>query len=674
MARIPQNTITSVPTMVRNGNTSAPMPNGGHGRAIEAGAAGINTQIRREEDVGARRVQEIGQKGQAVVGAINSAANFALTLNRAKLERDDAWASKTVADFNNAMGPKSLGYKDESGVYHDGLLMTPFTPDDEEGKGGTSVQTAMNEAVVKYQKDNGLDKVSGSRKELLEPRMKDTIGRWMNKAQSVDAQNIQAYYTNVRKEKTESSFNTAMAFVLPDDSQSFDTASAVYASDAALSVIDSRFIANYADWVKSPDRDPAKLEFVSPVAKAEYEREYVHALDKANASRVNALLKMAVDSEDPEVTSRLFGFMEDEESPIQFSTADQQRDFAESLQKAKEQRVVVEAGRERKNYGMARDLTARIAIGMGSDEDAAMLDVTLSKLPPERAFEVEAFKKDFGEKLEYGKWDEFRLATTETMTIGNQQQKLTEMMKYVESIPNAAVRARARAELSGGVSRGSVSSSTRAGGRVTDTNLSLWRRFGGLGKDHAGTLDNLSRLAEDGSITGAQYVKQVDAMRSEAEDTVDSVGVMSAMKDVGLDAGSLFERDKAGNIRFGGDGRPIAADSYKLQKQKGFVSDEGVGFWDRKRYYELSEEVLLKAYDLAREVDTQNRMGVKGLGTIQEYLQKNLVNSAVGKEWSDARMGMHIDSLRQSLQSRYQDALGGFYLELEQNGNEEIDE
>lgn len=666
MARIPQNTITHVPTMVRGGNTSAPMPNGGLGRAIEAGAAGMNTQIRREEELGARRVQEIGRKGQAILGAIDSAAKLAIAIDRANLERDDAWASKTVADFNNAMGSNSLGYKDESGVYHDGLLMTPFTPDDEEGKGGTSVQTAMNDAIVKYQKDNGLDKVSGSRKELLEPRMKDAIGRWMTKAQSVDAQKIEAYYTNVRKEKTESSVNTAMAFVLPDDSQMFDTASAVYASDAALSVIDSRFIVNYADWVKSPDRDPAKLEFVSPVAKAEYDREYVFALDKVNKSRVNALLKMAVDSEDPEVTSRLFGFLEDEESPIQFSTAEQQRDFSESLQKAKEQRVVVEAGRERKNYGVARTLTARIAIGMGGDEDEAMLDVTLSKLPPERVFEIEAFKKDFEEKLEYGKWDEFKLSAMETMTVDNQQQKLVEISKYIDAIPNTSVRAQARAEMSGGMTRSG--SPARAGSRITDTTLSNYRRFGGLGKDPAGMLDNLSRLADEGTITPSQYVKQVDALRNEAEDTVDPVGLLSALKDAGLDVGDLFARDKEGNIRFAADGRPIEADPKARQRQRGFVSDQGVGFWHRKRDYELSEAVMLSAYELAREFNTQTRMGVKGRGTLQEYLQKNLVNSAVGKEWSDAQMKMKIDSLRQTLESQYQEALGGYYLELEQRG------
>jgi len=374
MARIPQNTITGIPTMVRNGNTAAPMPNGGLGRAIEVGAAGMNTQIRREQDVSARRVQDIGRKGEAIQGAINSAANFALAVDRAKEERDDAWASKTIADFNNTMGPKSLGFKDESGAFHDGLLSVPFTPGDEDGKGGTSVQSATNDAIVQYQKDNGLDKISGRRKELFESRMKDSIGRWMTKAQSVDAQNIRSYYDGVRKAKTESSFNTAMAFVLPDDSESFGTASAVYASDAAFSIIDSRFISNYAEWVRSPDRDPAKLEFVSPLAKAEYDREYVHALDKVNASRVNALLKMAVDSEDPTATSQIFGFLEDPESPIGFSTAEQRREFESSIEKAKEQRVVVEIRREARAYSeVGDDIIAYELGGKPLDEISAKL-------------------------------------------------------------------------------------------------------------------------------------------------------------------------------------------------------------------------------------------------------------------------------------------------------------
>ncbi len=665
MPRVPENTRTKTPWSLPQGGSSRHIPFIDLGSGSATRARMLDPLIQREEsrrrtsaanaEADVRRFSGVMQAVGNTVGVLGEMAD------RAKKIRDDTFVDGKDAEYQQFITNAQYGSAGEDGKRVGAVFDTPYNPGDEHGEGLSGATTAFSTAHAKWWEDQ---KLTPEQADMVKKRIEPNRMRMQAMTERFDANSHEMFRIETKKALSRSQADN---YYKTGDTTSLYNASRT----VALAQMPRNAFTNLDEWEQTQERDPAELQFSSIGAEDMFDRLYTDAHEGIQQKHLNSLLEEAVNTEDDAVSKGLFETFKaslDPKSEVGslFLREENLDAFEQAVQKAEGQRKVVLAGRERGNMLNARDLMARIALDQGEEDDLQMLDTLRAKLPPERVFELDQFKDGFSEKMDYGEWELFRIKSMEDMNAENSQKTVVEMFKYVEAIKDPRARERARNELMTMQGGGSGSSSRKSS--LTDTQLSNRRRYGGFQNDSAGLLDELSRLADSGAITADQYVKQVREIKADAKAGVDGVGILAALGGGGIDGGKLFKRDARGNIRFDGDGKPVPNDKEKTQKQSNWLSDEGVGFWNAKNHYVLSEEVLSKAFDLAREFKAQELAGVKGRGTVQEYIKKNLFDAALGKNWSDSQMALKIDALNDSLENEFHQNLSGYYRELDSRG------
>lgn len=657
MPRVQRNTVTKTPMLMTEGGTNRRLPNIrlSTGRA-EALTPLIERETRtRKRNLGEaeRSVQQFGHLMRVVADTGQVAGKL---MDRAIALRDDTFATGKAAAYQEAVTEWETGMTAD-GRQVGSLLETPYTPGDESGEGMAGSTVAIAEAHKNWMEEQ---QFSPRQLELVQQKIEPMRLRVFAAAQRVD---------QVRHEQHRTEQHAMLSRAQADNYyKTGDTASLNEAAlTFALANLPRADVKNVEDWEATGERDPARLQFANEGAQGRFDALFTEAHEKIQQKHVNLLLDEAVNTEDAAVSAGLFetfrGSLDPEsDTGAFFIQEENQEALKKALRGATEQRKSVVARRTRERFDRARDLSARVVIGQAGEADMQALEQVREMLPAERLLEIDQFTDRIADQLSYGDWETFRRKTLypEAGDADPQPQaQLEALQEYAQGLKHPAARERALVE----VERMRQGLAPKKSGATSDTikdkRLELLRRFGGQAP--AEELETLVKLAEEGRIGPEQFVKHVDDMRKLALNTIEPAGLLDAMTEAGFSVDGYFDRDDFGNIRLGTDGLPKSSQPDYKAEQKGWTKDHGHGFWNRQKDYWLTEELMLKAYDLAREYKAQELTGVKARESLPEFLQKRLMNMAVGKNWSDEQIGLKIRTLDQTLRADYETSVGGFY-------------
>lgn len=668
MPRIQPNTITKTPWSFTQGGSARRLPL--IRLATESQARSVQPLIDRERGIRQANVAGAEAKArgfdnamQTVAGAARLAGDMA---DRAIRMRNETFIAKKAAEYQSAVTLWETGI-DEQGRHVGSLFETPYDPGDENGEGMSGATVEIAKAHAKWFEDQ---QMTPEQAEMVAKHIEPLRGRLFEAARRVDGQNherdrVEAF-ASLSRSQADNYYKTGDAASLSEAALTF-----------ALAKTPRSQIANFEEWQDGGSRDPAQIQFATQAGKTAFDEAYKEANDGIQLKHVNNLLDEAVNTEDDEVAQKLFAMFDasvDNESDAAafFIKEESQEELRKKLRVAKERRDAVVAGRERDRYQMARRLSTRAILEQASEEDMKSLGELRTKMTPEAILELDGFTDGVAEKLEYGKWEDFSFKKTENGIPADRKARKA-LEKELKDFARALKHPKARARALYDVSRlGSASVRAGSASAVPDIDLKLRRRFGGQ-EPHV-QLKEIYDLSEAGKLSAEKFVKHVDDIRKVAEDGIDPVGLTQAMVGAGFDIDGYFERDEAGAIRFGADGRPKMSErgkKGKKRKQSAWLKDYGVGAFNLEDHYRVGEDFMLAVYDLAWEYKAQERSGAKPPDTLEAYLKKNVWETSAGKNLTDENLMDGIRARHEQLKSEYEKAVGNYYFSLIDDGGDE---
>lgn len=670
MPRIQPNTITKTPWSFTQGGSARRLPL--IRLATESQARSVQPLIDRER--GIRQANLAGAEAKArgfdnVMQTVSGAARLAGDMaDRAIRMRNETFVAKKAAEYQRAVTLWETGV-DEQGRHVGSLFETPYDPGDENGEGMSGATVEISKAHARWFEDQ---RMTPDQAEMVAKHIEPLRGRMEAAARRVDAQNHE-------RDRVE-------AFAALSRSQAdnyYKTGDAASLSEAALTFALAKTprsqIANLDEWQAGGSRDPAQIQFATPAGKTAFDEAYKEANDGIQLKHVNNLLEEAVNTEDEMVAKNLFAMFDasvDNESDAAafFIKEESQEELRKKLRVAKERREAVVAGRDRERYQMARDLSVRVLIDQASEEDVKALGEVRAKMKPEALLEIDQFADATAEKLDYGKWEAFRRKAVEGENAGDKKTLLKELRGYAQAMKHPAARERALYEVSR-LGKGSVVSSGGSG-RLSEKTVKNMFRFSGMSP--ADQLERLHALADAEAISPDSFVSLFDDIKTAAKDNVDPVGVLDAMETAGFSLDGFFKRDNAGFVAFGADGRPKLSErgeAGKKSKIPGWVAESGAGWFNLVDHYKVGEDFMLAVYDLAREYKAQELAGVRGLGTLPEFLKARINDTAAGKAFTDLQLKTHVEGVRKRIVGDEESAVGGYYNKLMYSvPDDEVDE
>lgn len=660
MPRIQPNTITKTPWSFTQGGSARRLPL--IRLATESQARSVQPLIDRERGVRQANVAgaEAKTRGfdnamQTVAGAARLAGDMA---DRAIRMRNETFIAKKAAEYQSAVTLWETGI-DEQGRHVGSLFETPYDPGDENGEGMSGATVEIAKAHAKWFEDQ---QMTPEQAEMVAKHIEPLRGRLFAAARRVDGQKherdrVEAF-ASLSRAQADNYYKTGDAAALSEAALTF-----------ALSQTPRSQIANFEEWQEGGSRDPAQIQFATPAGKTAFDEAYAKANDGIQEKHVNNLLDEAVNTENEEVAQKLFAMFDasvDNESDAAafFIKEESQAELRKKLRVAKERRKAVVAGRERDRYQMARDLTVRVLIDEASEEDVQALGEVRAKMKPEALLEIDQFADSTAEKLDYGKWEAFRRKTVEDESAGDKKAVLEELREYAQAMKHPAARERALYEVSR-LESGYFGALSGGSGRLSEKTVKNMFRFSGMSP--ADKLEQLHALADANAISPDSFVSLFDDIKKTARDNVDAIGVLDAMETAGFKLDGFFKRDNAGFVAFGADGRPKLSqwgEAGKKRKVSGWVAESGEGWFNMVDHYKVGEDFMLAVYELAREYKSQELAGVRGLGTLPEFLKARIYDTAAGKEFTDLQLKMHLKEVRKSIVEDEASAVGGYYNKL----------
>lgn len=664
MPRIQPNTITKTPWSFTQGGSARRLPL--IRLATESQARSVQPLIDRERGVRQANVAGAEAKArgfdnamQTVAGAARLAGDMA---DRAIRMRNETFIAKKAAEYQSAVTLWETGI-DEQGRHVGSLFETPYDPGDENGEGMSGATVEIAKAHAKWFEDQ---QMTPEQAEMVAKHIEPLRGRLFAAARRVDGQKHERdrvdAFASLSSAQADNYYKTGDAASLSEAALTF-----------ALSQTPRSQIANLEEWQEGGSRDPAQIQFATPAGKTAFDKAYTKAKDGIQEKHVNNLLDEAVNTENEEVSKNLFAMFDasvDNESDAAafFIKEESQAELRKKLRVAKERRKAVVAGRDRDRYQMARDLTVRVLIDEASEEDVQALDEVRAKMTPEALLAIDQFADSTAEKLDYGKWVAFRRKTVEDESAGDKKAVLKKLLAYAQAMKHPGARERALSDVSSGALSG-------GSGRLSEKTVKNRFRFSRMSP--ADKLEWLHALADAGAITPDSFVSLFDDISKVAKDGIDPVDLTQAMVGAGFDIDRYFERDAAGAIKFGADGRPKMSVRGKMgrkRKQSAWVAESGEGWFNMVDHYKVGEDFMLAVYDLAREYKEQERSGFRQLGTLEAFLKESVWDTAAGKNLTDQELMETIKNTHDKIIEQYETGVGNYYFSLINDGEDGQDQ
>ena len=255
MPRVPDNTQTITPTLLKR---SAQVPTNGlmaMGGALADSARNFDTLIRHEDDVQRKNVADANEKLRRVNAGIQGLAAGAHMINKVLDMRAQTEARRHLTELQNFLTMNETGYEREDGTRVASIYEVPYNPGGEDGSGMSGATSELSKRLKEWSESRG--EVTGRTLEFYQRDAEAAIDRAMARARNVDSRRHEEYKKAVNVNFFASQRNLAGASGTVED---ISTAAAT----GALLKVPRQFVENYDEWMRDPAKDPGVLRFVTP--------------------------------------------------------------------------------------------------------------------------------------------------------------------------------------------------------------------------------------------------------------------------------------------------------------------------------------------------------------------------------------------------------------------------
>ena len=655
MPRVPDNTQTRTPTLLKR---SAQVPTNGlmaMGGAYADAARIFNVPIRHEHDVRSQNVADANAKLNRINTGIKGLTDSAHTINKVMNIRAETEARRHLSDLQEFLTMNETGYNRADGTRVPSVYEVPYNPGSETGDGMSGATTEMARRVKEWSEGR---EITGRTLEFYQRNAEAAIDRSMARARNVDGQKHAAYKKAVNEKLFASQRDVAA------QSGTVEDISTAAATGAILS-LPREFVANYDEWMRDPVKDPAELVFTTPQAEKTFKVAYADLNDKIATDVVNRLVMQAVQSDDDEQANTIFDAVEENEFLTKGGEAGGGGGlWAEVNQlKAKE---LVERGRAERTRRIAAevsmmkkegyDVATMAALGtwkpgMSEEEKSAAmerLDVIRQRLPGDEALKMAQYQVGLAEEAELFYFDQERLEVMKDATVLNLADKMNDLLVRANGIKSPGAREKAIAMVS------KLSTDPDEGRTVTKEKAKYDLVMGGL------AMKDVYNMRQAGQIDNVSFGRYVEASRELAEEAVDRENiperVVEGLESVGFSVKDIVPVTSEGAMRFDSKNRfqyPI--EPGRMAKVR--IDDDKV---------KLSNAVRYKTLELAIEFETQRKQGLRKESFV-EYFMKKIVNEHAYFEWTsrvyEERINKHYEKIMAERDVWYRAGYRGIPLE-----------
>lgn len=623
MPRVPDNTQTRTPTLLKR---SAQVPTNGlgsAGSALAANARMLDTPIRHENDVQRRNVADADAKLNRINSGIKGLTESAHMINKVMDMRAQTEARRNLTDLQNFLTMNETGYERDDGTRVASVYEVPYNPGGEDGSGMSGATSELSKRIKEWSESRG--EVTGRTLEFYQRDAEAAIDRSMARARNVDGRRHEEYKQAVNENFFASQRNLAGASGTVED---ISTAAAT----GALLKVPRQFVENYDEWMRDPAKDPGALRFVTPEAQKVFETAYADVNDAIASDVANRMVMEAVQSDDDEQANVVFDAVEANEFLTYNGVAGDGGGLWAQENQLKAQELVGRARAERTRRIAAEQSALKVEgyylgtmvalgtwkAGMSEDDKAgakSKLQEIMAKLPGDEALKLAKYQVGLAEEAELFGFDQFRLATMKDANLLNLAEKKSVLKERASGMKSLGAREKALEMVA------KLSSASGETDSVTKEKAKYDLVMGGV------TMKAVYDMSQSGQIDNVSFGRYLEASRELAEEAVDTANVPEAcawgLEKFGIPVVDLVPKAADGSMKFGARNEiPFPLDPFKTEKAR--INGKKVALSDKARHATLR---------LAIEYETQRRQGLRK-DSFREYFLANIVNEPVWHEWT----------------------------------------
>lgn len=623
MPRVPDNTQTRTPTLLKR---SAQVPTNGlgsAGSALAASARMLDTPIRHEGDVQRKNAADANEKLRRVNAGIKGLADGAHMVNKVLDMRAQTEARRNLTDLQNFLTMNETGYERDDGTRVASVYEVPYNPGGEDGAGISGATAELSKRVKEWSESRG--EVTGRTLEFYQRDAEAAIDRSMARARNVDGRRHEEY-----KQAVNENFFASQRKLAGESGTVEDISTA--AATGALLKVPRQFVENYDEWMRDPAKDPGALRFVTPEAQKVFENAYADVTDAIASDVANRIVAQAIQSDDDEQANIVFDAVEANGFLTYNGIAGDGGGFWAQENQLKAQELVGRARAERtrriaaeQSFLLAEgyEIGTMAALGTwraGMSEDdksgkKTRLREIMAKLPGDEALKLAQYQVGLAEKAELFEFEQFRLETMKDANLLNIAEKKSFLKKRASGMKSLGAREKALDMVA------NLSFESGDKDSVTKEKARYDLLMGGV------TMKSVYDKSQAGQIDNVSFGRYWEASRELAEEAVDMANVPEAcawgLEKFGIPVVDLVPKAADGSMKFGARNEiPFPLDPFKTKKA--MINGKKVELSDKARHATLR---------LAIEYETQRKQGLRK-ESFREYFLENIVNEPVWHEWT----------------------------------------